>query len=173
MGNGKIAIARERRLNGNDDPVTIGPIMSVIDLPSPYETVGGIVYFRRMLEKIRRNLDGKLPEEYQPNLGAGFDGRCVNFLRVEYPDVVAQVKHGQRDEEVLEWCFGAGRQPSEEDIEVWNEFMMKRGWRDDSTPTLRRRIAEGQLEDRNIQTFFDYIDIDEGREPGSARLFPA
>lgn len=144
--------------------------MSPSPLPSPYAKVGGIVYFRRMVEKIRRHLAGQLPEEYHANLGSGFDGRCANFLRVDYASIVAQVRLGQRDEEILEWCFGAGRQPSEEEMEIWNEFLIKRGWRDSGTATLRQRLETAGLTDRGIETFFDFIDADEGREPGSRAL---
>lgn len=140
--------------------------MKVDNLRSPYAQTGGIHYFARMLDKIRLHAAGQLPADYQPNLGGGFDGRCVSFLKVEYPALVERVKQGGTDEEILEWAFSQGRRPSAEEIEVWNEFMRKRGWNDEATPTLQRRLREGNFEDRtDIQTFFDYIDLDEGRDP--------
>ncbi len=52
------------------------------------------------------------------------------------------------------------------EIEIWNEFMRKRGWNDEATPMLKRRLAEGGFTDReDIQTFFGFIDLDEGRDP--------
>lgn len=144
--------------------------MKVENLRSPSAKVGGIFYFGRMLDKIRLHAAGKLPEDYQPNLGGGFDGRCVNFVHVGYPALVERVKQGGSDEEILEWCFAQGRKPSEEEIEIWNEFMRKRGWNDEATPTLQRRLREGNFEDRtDIQTFFEYIDLDEGRDPRETR----
>ena len=49
-------------------------------LRSPSAKVGGIVHFGRMLDKIRAHATDELPADYQPNLGKGFDSRCVNFL---------------------------------------------------------------------------------------------
>jgi hypothetical protein len=48
--------------------------------------------------------------------------------------------------------------------------MRKRGWNDDGTATLLRRLKEGGFDDRtDVQTFFDYIDLDEGRDPRDRR----
>ena len=140
--------------------------MHVPGLRSPYDKIGGIFYIGRMFDKIRLHASGKLPEDYIPNLGKHFDARALTFLDVDYPSVVERVKQGATDEEMLQWCFGRGRHPSDEEIEIWNEFMRKRGWNDDGTPTLKKRLAEIHCEDRtDIQTTFDYIDLDEGRDP--------
>lgn len=140
--------------------------MKVENLRSPHEKTGGIHYFGRMVDKIRLHQAGALPAEYHANLGAGFDARCVNFLWIEYPALVERVKQGGSVDEILEWAFAQGRKPSAEDIEVWNEFMRKRGWNDEATPMLQRRLREGGFETRtDVQTFFDYIDLDEDRDP--------
>lgn len=140
--------------------------MLIPELRSPYAKVGEIVYFGRMLDKIRLHASGKLPADYIPNLGSGFDARCVNFLGVEYDVLVNRVlEEGGSDEELLEWCFRAGEKPSLEQIEIWNEYMRKRGWNDSGSPRLKERLQEGQFGPKaeTIQTFFDYIDLDEGR----------
>jgi len=140
--------------------------MNIPGLRSPHEKVGGIFYFGRMLDKIRLHAAGKLPEEYQPNLAGGFDARAVSFLDVNYDELAERVREGGSDEEILEWCYTRGTQPTDEEIEVWNEFMRKRGWNDKATPTLQKRLREGGFTDRaDVQTFFDYIDLDEGRDP--------
>ncbi len=132
---------------------------------SPAEKVGGLVYFGRMLDKIRAHAKGELPADWVPNLGKGFDKRCVQFLGVAYEDLVDRVlNRGGSEEEILQWAFGRGRKPAEEEMEIWNEFMRKLGWTDDVTPTLERRKRESGLENRDdIQTMFHYIDADEGR----------
>jgi len=84
-----------------------------------------------MLDKIRAHAKGELSADYQANLGRGFDASCVTFLRVDYNQLVERVKQGGTDEEILRWCFSADRQPSEDQIYVWNEFMRKRGWNDE------------------------------------------
>ena len=138
--------------------------MKIEGLRSPSVKLGGIVYVVRMLDKIRLHQAGKLPEDYIPNLGGGFDGRACTFLRVAYPDLVEHVAQGGSDEEILEWCFAQGRKPSDEEIEIWNDFMSKRGWNDEMSPRLAMRLKEGGFEDRSdIQTFFAFIDLDEGR----------
>ncbi len=132
---------------------------------SPAEKVGGLVYFGRMLDKIRAQAKGELPEDWVPNLGKGFDKRCSQFLGVPYENLVNRIlAHGGSDEEILQWAFERGRKPAEEEIGIWNEFMRKLGWNDEVTPTLERRKRESGLENRSdIQTMFQYIDADEGR----------
>lgn len=136
--------------------------MKVSSLRSPSAKVGGLNYFGRMIDKIRLHAARQLPEEYVPNLGGGFDARAVNFLWIEYPALVERVKQGGTDEELLEWAFAQGRRPSEEEIEVWNEFMRKRGWNDEGSERLEMRKRESGFSERtDIQTFFAYIDADE------------
>ena len=131
---------------------------------SPGAKVGALVYFGRMLDKIRAHARGELPDEYQQNLGERFDRRCVDLLRVEFGELVARVKEGGTDDEILEWCFARGRKPIEHEIYVWNEFMRKRGWNDELSAILTRRKQEAGMAERSeIQTMFDFIDADEGR----------
>ena len=118
-----------------------------------------------MLDKIRAHANGEIPADYIPNLGKGFDGRSVRFLGVSYDDLVARVQQGGTDDEILRWAFAKGRRPSEEEMEIWNEFMRKCGWRDNISETLVRRKKESGLTERDdIETMFQYIDADEGRE---------
>ena len=131
---------------------------------SPYETLHGLVYFPRMIDKIRLHASGKLGEDYIPNLGKAFDLRCCLLLEVDYEELAAVVRGGVSDEEVWNWVVRHGKAPSAEQVEIWNGFMTKRGWRDEGTSTLLRRLKEGGFEKRtDIQTMFDYIDLDEGR----------
>jgi hypothetical protein len=135
---------------------------------SAYDTVGGIVFFARMLDKIRLHAADRLPPEYHPNLAKGFDGRCCRFLKVDYAALRQRVLQGGTDEEVLEWGFAHGRRPTEEEILVWNSFMRKRGWRDEedsTTAELENYKAQSGLSHRkDLLTFFDYYEVDEGRK---------
>jgi gluconokinase len=138
--------------------------MNEFPVRSPGTKVGGLVYFGRMLDKIRVHAKGELPEEYQPNLGKGFDAKCCAFLHLNYPEVAARVKGGASDADMLEWALSTGRRPNEAEIEMWNEFMRKFGWRDQAAEMLARRKREGGMEDRReIETMFQFIDADEGR----------
>lgn len=138
--------------------------MSDFPVRSPAEKLGGLVYFGRMLDKIRVHAKGELPEDYQPNLGKGFDAKCCAFLHLDYGEVAARVKAGASDEEMLAWALSSGRRPNETEIEMWNEFMRKFGWRDHAAEILARRKREGGMADRaEIETMFQFIDADERR----------
>ena len=133
---------------------------------SPNETIRGMVYFPRMLDKIRRHAGGNLPEEYHKNLGIprSADGACCNFLRVHYRDLRERVLQGGTDEEILQWCFEKGRKPNEGDIAMWNSFASKLGFRDFATATLEEQKAKAGIADRtDIATIPDFIDFEEGR----------
>ena len=143
--------------------------MATVPLRSPSEKVGRLFHFGRMLDKIRMHAKGELPPDYHPNLGKGFDEKCVKFLRINYDQLVERVKRGGADEEILQWCFDNGRRPSEDDIYVWNEFMRKRGWNDEVSEIIKRRKQEAGMTDRSdIETAFQFIDADEGRLPKSS-----
>lgn len=138
--------------------------MHVPNLRSPHETTRGLKYFPRMVDKIRLHQAGTLPADYHANLGGGFDERCLHFLWIDYAALTERVKHGGTDEEIFDWAVAQGRKPAEEEVEVWNEFMRKRGWNDEASERLAGRKQESGFTDRaDIQTFFDYIDADEGR----------
>ena len=75
--------------------------MNQLGIRSPSAKVGGLVYFGRMLDKIRSHEKNELPPDYQANLGRGFDEFCTKFLHLQYHDVVRRVKEGGSDEEIL------------------------------------------------------------------------
>jgi len=132
---------------------------------SPYDKVGGLYYFGRMFDKVALLEAGELPDDYLDNLGTGFDKRCCNFLDISYEQLKQLVKSGSSIEATLEAAYKIGRRPSEEEMEVWNEFLRKRGWNDEATAILEKRKREGGLEHRDdIRTMFDFLDADEGRE---------
>lgn len=161
---------------------TFHPIMAhVPGLRSPYEKVGRLVYFGRMIDKIRLHAAGKLPVEYHSNLGDArpglFDARCCRFLGIKYADLVAQVLAPDMgaapadDEKILAWAHARGTPRTDEECVIWNHFMAKRGWRDEAREIVAKRIAEGgaALAGKKIETMFDYIDADEGRDPAGER----
>jgi gluconokinase len=141
--------------------------MKVPGLRSSFEKVGGIVYFGRMLDKIRLHAGGRLPESYNVGMRVWtwFDSRCTRFLAVNYEALAERVLAGGTDEEVLAWCFENGRRPSEEDIEIWNEFMTKRGWRDSSSAALAEtKRLRGFAQRDDIQTAFEFHVADESSD---------
>jgi gluconokinase len=140
--------------------------MKIENLRSPYDRVSGMVYFGRMLDKIRLHEQGKLPPDFVENLGTGFDGRCCGFLRLSYDHIKVKVlgEPMLSDEQILQWCWATGRELDANDLEIWNGFMLKRGWRDEAHERLVFRLQEaGFPNDGTLETMFDYIDADEGR----------
>jgi len=133
---------------------------------SPKEMVGGMMYFPRMLDKIRLHAQGELGTDYHQNLGKAHaaDGACCAFLGVDYAALTRRVLEGGTDEEILEWCWQSGRRPREFDLMLWNSFASKLGWRDFAAPTLERAKKKHGIEHRtDIVTIPDLIDFDEGR----------
>src|SRR6516164_4641411 len=72
-----------------------------------YIETKGLIYFARMLDKIRLKAAGKLPPAYFTGVEdqTHFDARCTRFLGVNYDELVQRTLQGGSDEEILEWCF--------------------------------------------------------------------
>jgi gluconokinase len=138
--------------------------MKNLDLRSPYDKTLGLVYFGRMLDKIRSYARGEPPLEYEENFEKDCAEKCATFLRVNYELIVEYVNQGLTDQAILQSCFGMGHRPSEGEIYIWNEFMRKRGWNDELSETLESQKKKGAMLSRSeIQTVFQFIDADEGR----------
>lgn len=138
-------------------------------LRSPHDQINGLVYFGRMLDKIRLQAAGTLPEAWQAARGGekqgSFDWRCCTFLHLNYAALEAETLKGDKnDEELLAWAYANGRQPDAGEIEIWNSFMVKRGWRDTGTQRLHERLAEIGLPPGTVETMFEFIDLDEGHK---------
>ncbi len=123
--------------------------------------------FGRILDKIRLHAAGQLPSGYHLGFIPGkrtFDDRVCTLLGVAFDALTARLLQGGTDEDILEWCFQTGRKPDLEHIELFNGFMTKRGWRDVATPGLIQQRAEAGLGHReDLITFFDLMDVEEGR----------
>jgi uncharacterized protein DUF5069 len=134
---------------------------------SDYRKTKGLIYFARMLDKIRLNAEGRLPPGYFVGVDddpTSFDARCTRFLGINYNELVARTLEGESDEEILDWCFEHGRKPGEEEILIWNAFISKRGWRDEASDDLQAAKKRNGWEDRDdIQTWVDLHDAEEGR----------
>ena len=115
-----------------------------------YIETKGLIYFARMLDKIRLKAAGKLPPEYFTGVEdpTHFDARCTRFLGVNYDELAKRTLQGGSDEE----------------ISVWNAFLRKRGWRDEASEELAASKKDAGFGDRaDIQTWMDLHDTEEGR----------
>ena len=104
--------------------------------------------------------------------GGSYFLRCplpAAFLGVDYEELARRVLQGGSDEDILDWCYARrGRKPTEEELLIWNSFLAKRGWRDESSADLqaaKERLGWGERGD--IQTWVDLHDAEEGRQPRS------
>jgi hypothetical protein len=135
---------------------------------SDYVKTQAVLFFARMLDKIRLKAKGLLPNDY--NVGCGdptcFDARFCQFLELDYDRLVERTLAGGNDEEILDWCFQTTRRPNDEAILLWNSFVIKRGWRDESAGDLEATKETHGLGHRaDIQTWADFHAVDEGRDP--------
>ncbi len=132
---------------------------------SPYTETRGMLYFARMLDKIRKRAASELRGDFHKSMGVALDGRCCDYLQVVYADVVKHTLAGELDESIFDWCNANGRKLSEVDLFIWNEYARKIGWNDARSEALRAYKAESGLSHRDdIQTMFDFMEADEGRD---------
>ena len=142
---------------------------------SDYVLTKGVMFFARMLDKLRLKDQGLLPADY--NYAGGpehdcFDGYCCRFFAINPAQLVERVRAGGTDDEILEWCFEKFGRADEEKIKFWNNFITTRGWRDDSSRELQEvKKASGFGDRADIQTWVDYHDADEGRTPRTTESF--
>jgi hypothetical protein len=138
--------------------------MNIPGLRAADEMVGGIVHFGRMLDKMRLQNAATLPEGYflGDEDATWWDSRCCHLLKVNYGDLATLVRDGMDDTAALEWCFDKGRKPEPGEIQFWNAFILKRGWRDESTPGLQADKEASGLGDRDdIVTYVELFKAEE------------
>ena len=136
-----------------------------------YVETKGVIFFARMLDKIRLKERGLLPGDYNV-VGCGvwdcFDARFCRFFGVDESELTRRTLQGGTNEEILDWCFATYGRPNEEKIQYWNSFISKRGWRDESSEELEEvKRAHGLGNRGDVQTWVDFHDVDEGRTPRS------
>ena len=144
-------------------------------LRSCYAKVGRLIYFGRMLDKIRLHAAAALPADYTAQLGDSqfytLDGRCCRFLGVPYTALQKRVLEGGTDEVILNWVHDCGTVRTDEECHMWNRFIAKLGWRDERSAVLPQRIQDSGLSGKPIETLIDHIEYDEGRDPVGERAW--
>jgi gluconokinase len=138
---------------------------------SDHLKIRGVVYFARMISKIRLHAAGQLPADYVVHLGLAndttLDARFCRFWSLDYEQVKARaLQNNDIAEKIFDDLF-AGRQPlNTEHVLAWNLFLLKRGWRDSaSTGVAVGKAASGLAHRDDIQTWSDLHDAEEGRDP--------
>ena len=130
---------------------------------SPYERLGGYVHLPRLIDKAKLHRKGLLDGYNYKTVG--FDKHLLAFLRLN-PDAFEEaVDRLNDDQAIVEWIEQNGVKNSAEQIEEWNQAMISRA--PDSAVKKARFLhflkEAGGAERKDIRTYFDLIEFDEGR----------
>lgn len=131
---------------------------------SPYDRLGGYVHLPRLIDKAKLHREGLLDGYNYKTVG--FDKHLLAFLKLNPDSFEEAATRLESDEAMLEWVTQNGAKHSPEEIEEWNQAMI--GRHPDTavkkarfTHFLKEAGGEGR---KDIRTYFDLIEFDEGRK---------
>jgi hypothetical protein len=138
---------------------------SIIFPRSSKDEIDDLPYFLRMCHKIRLHAAGELHEEYHNNLGKALDLSTCQLLNVDYAALADAIDtRGLDDQAALDWAYENGIKPESPQKDWWCSFVRNFGFQDALSQRLAERKQGAGLAHRDdIQTFFDFIDAEEGR----------
>jgi Domain of unknown function (DUF5069) len=130
---------------------------------SPYEKLGGYVHLPRLIDKARLHRKGLLDGYNYKTVG--FDKHFLAFLKLDGDTFEEIANRLEDDDAILEWVQKNGARHSAEAVEQWNQAMISRH---PDTAAKKARflhfLKEAGGEGRkDIRTYFDLIEFDEGR----------
>jgi len=130
---------------------------------SPYEKLAGYVHLPRLIDKARLHRKGLLNGYNYKTVG--FDKHLLAFLKLDGDDFEEIANRFDDDSEILQWVDKNGMKHSTEEIEHWNQEMISRH---PDTAAKRARFNHFLKEaggggQKDIKTYFDLIEFDEGR----------
>jgi len=130
---------------------------------SPYAKLGGYVHLPRLIDKAKLHRQGLLNGYNYKTVG--FDKHLLAFLKLNGDTFEEAANRLGEDAAILNWVQENGAKYSPEAIEQWNEAMISR--HPDTAAKkarflhfLKQSGGEGR---RDIRTYFDLIEFDEGR----------
>lgn len=128
---------------------------------SPYEQLGGITFLPRTIDKMRAHIAGTVGE-YRAT--SGFSTQLFDLFGVTPEEFEEIVKANETDEQILKVLME--RRPlGPREIDEFNQRAMN--WPHDETGKARHRklLEEAGFGHRtDIETMFDRLDLDDGRE---------
>jgi Domain of unknown function (DUF5069) len=130
---------------------------------SPYEKLGGYVHLPRLIDKAKLNRQGLLDGYNYKTVG--FDKHLLAFLKVDPDQFEEAVSRLDDDAAILKWVRDHAVAHSAEAIEEWNRVMISRH---PDTAAKKARFMHFLKESggegrKDIKTYFDLIEFDEGR----------
>ena len=130
---------------------------------SPYEKLGGYVHLPRLIDKARLHRQGLLDGYNYKTVG--FDKHLLAFLKVDADAFEEATNQLEDDRAILSWVQEHGAKHSPQAIEHWNQAMISRH---PDTAAKKARFLHflkeaGGAGRKDIRTYFDLIEFDEGR----------
>jgi hypothetical protein len=128
------------------------------------ETLGGVVFLPRTIDKMRAHLAGTAGEY---NATGGLSSRLFNLYGVSAEDFSEAVRQSPGDEGVLRWLQEHGsKQPSADEITQYNEGVLGAGpQNDEGRARFRANLERLGFGDRtDVTTHVDAEDLEEGRD---------
>ena len=144
-----------------------------MSIRSPYDQLAGCTWLARIVDKIRRDQEGTLGEEYQEYLcnPSATDGLFLYFFGIDSDELVANVYEGLTDADLETWFLGL-EEVTPETIGQWNDFAVSLGSNGERSRLMFEEALNNiysECDDPEVQTFYDLIDWDEGRFPNRKR----
>jgi hypothetical protein len=128
---------------------------------SPRSRLGGYVLLPRMLDKGRATIAGT-NGEYHYN--CPLDKRFVSFVGIDSQKLLAELKKGKGDGEILEWIeANAKNKRAPWEIQQWSDYMDRRG-PDSDAETLQfwvDYVAKLSKTREDIKTWADVLELDD------------
>ncbi len=128
---------------------------------SPRSRLGGYSLLPRMLDKGRATLAGT-NGEYHYN--CPLDQRFLSFVGIDPKKLLAELKHGKGDGEILEWIeANAKHKRAPWEIQQWSDYMDRRG-PDSDAGTLEffaEYVAKLTKTREDIKTWADVLELDD------------
>ena len=127
---------------------------------SPRLRLGGYVILARALDKGRASLAGKLGEYH---FNCPLDKRFLAFTGIDADALLAQLKQGKGDGEILEWISQASTtKPTPWAIAQWSAYYEQRAA--DSVEARQRALTQLTAlgpKRGDVLTAFDLLDLDD------------
>jgi hypothetical protein len=128
---------------------------------SPRSRLGGYALLPRMLDKGRATLAGKNGEYH---FDCPLDQHILNFAGINAEKLLAQLKTGKGDGEILEWInANAKNKRAPWEIQQWSDYHDRRG-PDSDAETLQffaGYVAKLTTAREDVRTWADVLELDD------------
>ena len=134
------------------------PDLTLFPPRSPRVRLGGYAHLPRLLDKARATAAGKAGE-YHYN--CPMDQHFFEFTRLDHDALLAEVKKGRSDSEMLAWVK-AGSKRAGYEIATWSKWIEDHGpGGNEGHEWIASVIASGAITREDIRSFSDLLDLDD------------